>query len=567
MDTENTSRSWNASTFIKNWGYTLVLYFSLVFYFLSFSRYGLNVWDEGGYANGTLRTLNGERALVDFNPNGYLPGRYWYGVLFFKLFGVDIQSLRIGVILLTPPMILMVFSISRKIMPAGFALLAALFMLSAPSMYYNRFFTFFVVLNLYFLTLFIEKRNLASLSGLVAGIFLSSFFKFEVTLFSTLISLVVLGILFSNKSWKQGFDSRLGNMPKLSSKTIVCLAGGAIALTGFFLFYMGGGEYFLQVFKIVVEAHQVWGNPFPELLPIAKLYDELGYHVMFERALFYLPLWVFGLVGIILFLRFFFKKRDPANLHLIAILGFGICAFGLVIWRAGFDNLLRTLPPFYILFCYCLFLAWQKIIRFQNAPGKGFYASMTRIPLNLLIVFLPFLFYIEMNTQHGFYAGSIGAKSWSLEVFDKKIQALHPETTPVKLGKMDVFTNPAEAKWIPEVVKRISLYSKKGDPILALPLNPIFYFLTDRINPTPYEWVLPGMLEENKEMEMVETLKAKLPKVVVYVDIAIDGNEKRRLKNYAPHLYKFLVEHYSFEEMIGLFQILLPKKQVPRLDF
>ena len=142
---------------------------------------------------------------------------------------------------------------------------------------------------------------------------------------------------------------------------------------------------------------------------------------------------------------------------------------------------------------------------------------------------------------------------------NRKFKATKPETAPVKLKRIDVRTRPAEAKWISEVVNRINLYSKKGDPILALPLNPIFYFLTDRVNPTPYEWVLPGMLDKDKELEMVETLKTKLPRVVVYVDIAIDGKEGRRLKNYAPYLYKFLVDHYSFQEMIGIFQILLPK--------
>ena len=111
-----------------------------------------------------------------------------------------------------------------------------------------------------------------------------------------------------------------------------------------------------------------------------------------------------------------------------------------------------------------------------------------------------------------------------------------------------------------EVVKRIELYSKKGDPILALPLNPIFYFLTDRVNPTPYEWVLPGMLGQDEELKMVETLRENLPKVVVYVDIAIDGKDERRLKNYAPNLYNFLLDRYNFQEMIGLFQILLPKQ-------
>ena len=75
-----------------------LIYLVLVAYLYSFSEYGLNVWDEGGYANGTLRTLNGEKAMEDFNPSGYLSGRYIYGAIFFKLFGVSIQSLRVGVI-------------------------------------------------------------------------------------------------------------------------------------------------------------------------------------------------------------------------------------------------------------------------------------------------------------------------------------------------------------------------------------------------------------------------------------------------------------------------------------
>ena len=538
----------------KKWVFVLIIYSGLVAYFLSFSRYGLNIWDEGGYANGTLRTLNGERALIDFNPNGYLPGRYWYGLLFFKLFGVEIQSLRIGVALLTPAMILMVYSISRKIMPSGFAFLAALFMLSAPSMYYNRFYPFFVVLTLYFLTKTIEKRNLLSLVALVSAIFLSSFFKIEVTLFSTLISLIVLGIFYFFNSSETWFKK----CSYLSSKKVAYCSGGGIVLAGTFLFYLGKDGYFYQVFKIVVDAHEVWGNPFPQLFPLPKIYDELGYHKFFERVLFHLPILVYGLVLTIILARFFFQKCKITSsyLHLLAIVGFGICAFGLVIWRAGFDNLLRTLPPFYILFCYLLFQVWQKALAFQNASENSIRQRLTRILLSLLIVFIPCLFYYEMNTYHGFYAGSIGARSW---IINKDVKAMQPATTAIKLARIDVLTSPNEAKWISEVVKRIKLYSKTGDPILALPLNPIFYFLTDRVNPTPYEWVLPGMLDEDKELEMVETLKAKPPKVVIYVDIAIDGNEERRLKNYAPHIYKYLVENYAFQEMIGLFQILLPK--------
>ena len=541
------------NTFVKRWGRVSLIYIALLAYFWSFCEYGLNIWDEGGYANGTLRTLNGEKALVDFNPNGYLPGRYWYGMLFFKLFGVEIQSLRIGVLLFTPAMVIMIYSMGRKIMPAGFALLAALFMLSAPSMYYNRFYTFFVILNLYCLTNVVEKRNLASLFGLGAAIFLSSFFKFEVTLFSILVSLGTLALLFSVKHWRVDFNfspKQAASASPKPGKFYFLLAGVAAIL---FAVYLGKDGYFTKVFKLVVDAHEVWGNPLPEILPFFALLEKVGAHQMFERILFYLPPFTYGVVAILLFYRLVIKKETfhIAHLMVLAILLFGACAFGLVIWRAGFDNLLRTLPPFYLLLCYLLYGLREKILSLQKPVGQN--GIFMRLPLNLLTVFLPFLFYFEMNTHHGFYAGSIGA--------------MKLETTRLSLEKMDVYTNPGEAKWIKKVIDKINLHSKKGDAILALPLNPIFYFLSDRVNPTPYEWILPGMLEEKKERALVKLLKYRLPKIVVYVDIAIDGKEERRLSRYAPHLYKFLVEHYSFQEMVGFFQILLPKNPSLPLDF
>ena len=461
-------------------------------------------------------------------------------MVFFKLFGIEIQSLRLGVLLITPPMILMLYSIGRKIMPAGFALLAALFMLSAPSMYYNRFFTFFVILNLYLIINFFKKKNLTSLAGFGVGIFLSAFFKFEVTLFSILISLVMFALVFSQKHLLLFSQNNSAHVVFKNYYLIFVIYITAII----FLVYLGQDGYFTKVFKMVIDAHEVWGNPFPEILPFIELLKEVGYHQIFERVLFYLPILTYGIVSILLFYQLVLKKKilHIDHLIIIAILLFGVCSFGLVIWRAGLDNLLRTLPPFYILFCYLLFRIRKKVLSFQDSTDhKGIF---TRLPLNLLIVFFPLLFYFEMNTHHGFYAGSIGA--------------LNIETTRLSLNKVNVYTNPTEAKWIAEVIEKINLYSKKGAAILALPQNPNFYFLTARITPTPYEWVLPGMLEKAKETELVTILKSKPPKVVIFVDIAIDGKEERRISHYAPQLYKFLLENYTFQEQVGFFQILLP---------
>ncbi|VAX27477.1 hypothetical protein MNBD_NITROSPINAE05-844 [hydrothermal vent metagenome] len=529
-----------------------LLYLVLIGYFYSFSQYGFNIWDEGGFANGTLRTLNGQKALEDFNPNGYLPGRYIYGAFFFKLFGVDIQSLRLSVVVITPAMIFMVYAIARKIMPQGFAFLAALLMLSAPSMYYNRFFPFFTVLTLFCLLNALEHKRTRDFLFLGAAILLAGFFKFEIALIALLIAFTLL-VIMAFKGKDPSTLEKQSNVKPVSPGLNLLTGVLSLSLGLAFIFTVGSflqSGYFLKVFKLVVDAHNVWGNPFPEIFPFWTLIQKLGPHKMFERLLFYMPIWAYITVGIVVLRRIIKSKPMIATteLSLLTILSCGICVFGLVIWRAGFDNLLRTLPPFYILFCYLLYLCREKLLAWQQrfVSSARSDSSIKKTPINVLIVFLPFLFVYEMNTQHGFYAGSIGAMT--------------KETEQIELDRLQVFTNPQEAKWLREVVDRIEIYTDRGDPILALPLNPVFYFLTDRINPTRYDWILPGMLTVAEEQQMVAGLKTHPPKMIVYVDIPIDGKEERRLKNYAPLLYAFLLENYQFDESIGLFQILLPRK-------
>ena len=86
MGIKKTTPVFSASIYSFKPLWLALIYLVLVTYLYSFSEYGLNVWDEGGYANGTLRTLNGEKAIEDFNPSGYLSGRYIYGTIFFKLY-------------------------------------------------------------------------------------------------------------------------------------------------------------------------------------------------------------------------------------------------------------------------------------------------------------------------------------------------------------------------------------------------------------------------------------------------------------------------------------------------
>ena len=103
------------------------------------------------------------------------------------------------------------------------------------------------------------------------------------------------------------------------------------------------------------------------------------------------------------------------------------------------------------------------------------------------------------------------------------------------------------------------MYTKKYDPIFVMPLNPVFYYLTDRVNPTPYDWILPGMLDKPAQRIVVNTLRSNPPKIIIYVDIPIDGREDRRFANYAPIIFDHIKKNYVLDELVGFFQILIPK--------
>src|SRR3989338_6166109 len=101
------------------WKKTFVVYILIFLLFLSylliFQNYGINLWDEGVLLNGSLRTLEGESVYVDFN--GYPPGRYLLGAVLFKVFGINISAIRIAVAVMTSAAVVMVYSVSLKIIP------------------------------------------------------------------------------------------------------------------------------------------------------------------------------------------------------------------------------------------------------------------------------------------------------------------------------------------------------------------------------------------------------------------------------------------------------------------
>ncbi len=491
--------------------YILIFLFSLS-YLLIFQNYGINLWDEGVLLNGSLRTLEGESVYIDFN--GYPPGRYLLGAILFKTFGINISVIRIGVAVMTAIAATMVYSVSLRLIPSYFlSIIPSILFLISPAVYYNRFYPIFTIFGIYVIFWYLEKENQSRSILLGGSAILSMFFKLEIGIGIIIISIAVMLFRKKIREFKYFF--------LILSMAVIFLAFYYLRMIDVYAFLY---DSYFHVFKI----HGSWGNPFPNIFS-PELWRRFDIHEIFSVLLFYMPLSVY-------FFTFITLLRTPNSelrTLLVMTLFFGIYTYNLVIWRAGFDNLIRCLPPALILGGYLLYLFRIKLIELTDEKILSY----------AIILILPLWFLYEMIFHSDFYTGSIG-----------EMRKNHVRLSIERAN--NIYADPMEASWIKEITGYIRNNTKPEDTIFAVPFNPIWYFLADRKNSAYNEWILPGELKTNKEqLELIKQLKDRKPVFIINADIAIDNKEERRFSNYAPLIYNFITENYHIEKRIGFFQI------------
>ena len=314
-------------------------------YQLIFYKYGLNLWDEGGLAYGSLRVLNGEIPLVDFGFDGYPPGRYFLAALFFKIFGIHLGSIRLLFVALTSLMAILFYRVSREIMDKNFSIISTLLLISAPSMYYNRLFPICAVINIYFISRYISSERKFDLALSAIIVLLTFLFKVEIAV----ISLFILLLVFVFHIFFKGITFPFNTGKVFHSYKFPLLMIGVLVVGTFVAAIKINLP--MKVYKFVFQMDSLWGNPFPSFFSPQGM-DSLPFPEIFNISLYYIPIIVYVAVLILLFKGIIFSVKkatfDKCDLQVLTVLLFGMGMYGLVIWRAGFDNLLRVLPPFYI---------------------------------------------------------------------------------------------------------------------------------------------------------------------------------------------------------------------------
>jgi hypothetical protein len=111
---------------------------------------------------------------------------------------------------------------------------------------------------------------------------------------------------------------------------------------------------------------------------------------------------------------------------------------------------------------------------------------------------------------------------------------------------------------ISKTLEYIEKNAKSGEPILAVPDIPIFYFLSGHPNPTRFELFRPGRFPDTKtQVKVVEDIaSAGVNLVILNLNQVDDGMKSRRLSAHAPVIANYLKNNFVPVDRYGPFLIL-----------
>jgi len=149
----------------------------------------------------------------------------------------------------------------------------------------------------------------------------------------------------------------------------------------------------------------------------------------------------------------------------------------LVIARADIIHFMYLQPLF------CLVLAW--IVDGRDIPGRVFKAMSPFLNAYVAIAFLAF----------------------SMPLLMRAVRAPYKVET-----RRGVITMPANDT----VIEYVQAHVAPGETILVYPYLPLYYYLTETVGPTHYEYFQPGMNTNEQSREMLSQLASRRVRVVLF---------------------------------------------------
>jgi hypothetical protein len=251
---------------------------------------------------------------------------------------------------------------------------------------------------------------------------------------------------------------------------------------------------------------------------------------------FYFPLIVQGLVLIWLLRDFFRKNFSKLKADFTFILAFSILFYCQALSRSDVYHLLATLGPFFVL---CAI--GTSVL--SSAAEKGIQKLYSQDSL------------VSTSVKVAISAGAGVICLWFL-IYMKPIFLSSPKEPlrEVAIERCYLAVSEKEAELTERAIAAIQAHSKANKSILCLPYQPMLYFLSNRSNPTHYDYLWPGDQSPREHQELVDQARSGRPSVVAII-------EKTEMQRYAPAIIEYVDAEFRFSNNYGRMALYLPLEQ------
>ncbi len=471
-------------------------------------RAGIDWRDEGLLGYGAMRVMHGEvphRDFVSLQP----PLSFYTAAGIFKLWGTSLASLRIfglSIFLLLP---LLIYGVGRSFTGPILSFAAA-----APACILGLPYVNFVPLAvwqgiaaslaavLFFIPAALSRRQwLAFPGGLLAAV--SLFLRHDQAVYTILsIFALVIALTFARH------DSI--SRTNLKRALLFWLAGVAIVFIPAILVCWKIGALPEMFRQLILFPFATYRRTSSLLFPKFTMHKSV-----FETAvmlLFYLPLFVQTLAALYL-ARSLVRRRFRVREAALVFFGVWSALFFLqVVIRSDQTHLLMTLPPFFLLTAFC----WS-IVRETIANYRKIDIILSAVFAILVVSFL-----------------------WIVSSFALPDVTRANERLTLDRGGVRI----ESARVVVDFVQGLQASVSPTRSILALPYQPMFYFLCERRNPTRWNYLWPGDQSARDYERLIAEAERDPPAVVLL-------SEQRELAAFAPAIIGYVQTHYVHTGDVG----------------
>ena len=471
-------------------------------------RAGIDWRDEGLLAYSAERVVHGEvphRDFVSLQP----PLSFYAAAAAFKLGGTSLATLRVfglTIFLLLP---VLIYALGRNFLGPilSFAAAAPACVLGLPYVYFVPLAAWqgitisIAAVLLFIVAMRLQRPWLATPAGALAS--LALLLRHDQGIYTMAALLVLLVTLhfapdasFSKTDLRRFFYFWLG--------------GIAIILTPAILVWWKIGalpEMFRQLVVFPLATYRKTSAlPFPRIT---------AGKTISERAivlLYYLPPFMQALAALYLGQSIFRRRFREREAMLSFLLVWSTLFYLQVMVRSDQTHLLMTLAPFFLLSAFC----WSILQRTTNKyHGLGMLFSTVI---------------------------SIGAVSFLWILRSTVLPDVTHGTDRLSLSRGGIFI--AQPNLVMQFVRQIQELVPPSKSILALPYQPMFYFLCDRHNPTRWNYLWPGDQTTNDHERFIEEAERDPPAIVLLSD-------QGQLAESAPMIMEYVRTHYLLTDQVG----------------